>query len=421
MKMSLLSKYGQNQPSMTSWARQWGWKVGVGLILCGNSGFAQQPPSLDTVLLQPPAPMVEDADADDTKSVEKPPAKAAEPDSEPAPAPEQTLPARAEQYTNQIIKLRRLKESLIAAPRTVDRIDLQIEALTSLIQEEASDRLAIALEQSDPVVRDRQLKDLIANRFYAGTPAAEEAGNLLQKRNVDGKLYPDIAAAEAAQDKIDAQDKADQEKAEQKATAELEKLADPALAKELLPAMERIANERFESIRRLVPSQQVCKLREFINDFPETKAAAVAEQLIALRNAETERRGQDRLRRAMMAPLNYDQRWRRLKELIRDFPQTSAAMEAESLLNQHATTLPPTTLHNHSSERVRFSIETVYDGETVYRLSPGDSINVTLMFPALLRVSINEDVHPSRIFPGSSIGLSPNVSVSGSGYSTRGW
>ena len=415
MNLDFFSKHDVKISNQSRRQRHWGWLVGLGLGLCAGPGIAQEPAPLNSLLLQLPAP--------DAKPVvdEKAPAVASEPKVEEEPAPQPSLQARAGKYSEQIAKLRRLKESLINAPTTTERIDLQIEALTNLIQAEAQELLDVAATQSDPAERDRQLKDLVSNRLYAGTPAAEEAGDILQKRNVDGKLYPDVAAADAAREKIEAQDETDQEKAEQTATAELEKLADPDLKADLQRALENLANERLQEIRRLAPGQQVCKLREFINDFPGTRAAVLAEQWIALRNQVTEQVGQAKLVQAMRAPLRYDQRWRRLKELVRDLPQTSAAVEAQSLLNQHATTLPTTTIWNHWSGTIRLSVETLYDGETVHRLQPGESVEVPLMFPALLRVSINDEVEPLRIFPGNTIGLHPRPSVSSAGYSTRRW
>ncbi len=422
MKLNLFSKSCSRQHSATRSVCRLLGIGGIGLILCGDVGFAQPPTDAGTLFLQAPTTDPPEA-VDDKQPAEAadPVPKAADTPVEPAPPPVRALPSRAKAYSEQIGKLRDLKEDLINTPLTEKRIDAQIDALTKLIQAEAEERLTIALEESDTKERDKQLKDLIENRLYAGTPAAEQAGDLLQERMVDGKLYPDVAAAKDAQDKLDAKAAEDREKAEQKANAELEKLANKDIDAELRRSLELVASEEFESIRRLVPAQQVCRLQKFIDVYPGTRAAEVAQQLITLRREQTERFGQARLQKALAAPLFYDQRWRRLKELVRDYPQTSAAIEAESLLNQHRTTLTATTLQNHWSDTVGLSIETLYDGETIHRIAPGESLDVTLMFPALLRVSINDDVEPMRIVPGSTIGLHPSPKVTGFGPRSHPW
>jgi hypothetical protein len=281
------------------------------------------------------------------------------------------------------------------------------DALRRLLEQEADRRLENALDQTDPTERDKQLIALEESTTMGSTVAGRKATEILDRRRlqrgVGKKVYPTPEALEEARQ----EEREERREQTEEELIELRELTDDLLTDDLADKVraefEVIAWEEFRAIRRLVPQQQICRLLDLAERFPNTRAAAAAREVAQAAREQRIQIAEQDFAAALCAPLVFDQRWRRLKELAAAYPETPAAVRAEVLLSQHAATLPPLTIINERPETITVTVEQTYDGETEHRLKPGASVTVPAMFDSLVRVPLGDRLLPIRVPVGAVI------------------
>lgn len=167
---------------------------------------------------------------------------------------------------------------------------------------------------------------------------------------------------------------------------------DPAVAaKEATAQDEANALKSLNSARRLVLRQRWDRLNELIETYPNTTAAAEARTLRAELKENYDRAARRKLHEALWAPLIFDQRWRRLKEVQRDFGGTVAAKVAERIFNEHADHIPPIVIANQTESPVSLTGDTPYEVMKEAMLEPGDDRDFPSAFPVMVRVPVREN------------------------------
>ena len=167
---------------------------------------------------------------------------------------------------------------------------------------------------------------------------------------------------------------------------------EPAEAgKKATPIEEANARKRLSTARRLVLRQRWDRLGELIEKYPNTTAAAEARGLRESLMAEYDRRARRKLSEALRAPLVFDQRWRRLKEIVRDHAGTQSAEVAQQIFDEHAARIPPVVITNEIETSVTFTVDTPYEVLQEVTLEPGKQQSFPSAFPLSVRIRTNQN------------------------------
>lgn len=167
---------------------------------------------------------------------------------------------------------------------------------------------------------------------------------------------------------------------------------EPAIADKQPTAREETdARDMLDTGARLVLPQRRDRLQELIEEYPGTKAATEAEARLSHLQAESHRLARRKLHEALSAPLIFDQRWRRLKEIQRDYPHTESAKEAERIFERYAATVPPVVISNQMEDPVDITVDTPYEMMQEIELAPGEEQTVPTVFPLMVRIKLAQD------------------------------
>lgn len=167
---------------------------------------------------------------------------------------------------------------------------------------------------------------------------------------------------------------------------------EPAIAENQPTSKEETtARDRLETAVRLVLPQRRDRLQELIEEYPGTKAAAEAEARLSHLQEQSHRLARRKLHEALSAPLIFDQRWRRLKEIQRDYPQTESAKEAEWIFERYAATVPPVVISNQMENPVDITVDTPYEIMQEIKLDPGEKRTLPTVFPLTVHIRVAQD------------------------------
>ena len=167
---------------------------------------------------------------------------------------------------------------------------------------------------------------------------------------------------------------------------------EPAVAAKNPTAQEETNAQRsLNTARRLVLRQRWDRLNELIAKYPNTAAAEEAKTLRDELKAAYEDRARRKLHEALCAPLIFDQRWRRLKEIQRAFAQTDSAEEAKRIFNEYAARIPPIAIANQTKSPLTFTVDTPYEVMQEVTLEPGEKRTFPSAFPVMVRVAAREN------------------------------
>ncbi len=176
------------------------------------------------------------------------------------------------------------------------RAQLSLDAQLSILEKEADYELDLA--QKEQVKEQRILKlESVTNR-YLGTDAAKEAHEELATIR-----FEDLGPASAEESRV------------------------------VSIIEENRASALIDRLRYLPPERSWAELQNLIDRYPpETKTFQDARKLMGQWSAYADRQANQQLKNALRYSTNYDQKWRRLQGLVREFPRTDAAATARQLL-----------------------------------------------------------------------------------------
>jgi hypothetical protein len=273
-----------------------------------------------------------------------------------------------------------------------------------LMLEEAEKIYAQAMSAESPEVRDRlltQLKDLKPLQLQEVRGRAE---NELKRRTVGETIYPTIEEAEEKQRELNRErlkSRAEVEKQDLEGVKKLEQDLGTDVLKAAQVFAERDASEKLEAAVRLVLPQRMVKLKEISRQYADTTAGAEALAMLDAIQKEREVIAGKKLHQAKLAPEIYGQRWRRLKEIERDYPATQAAALAQKIFAEHLALVPPVQLANHTNGRVELTVDRPYGLLEELKLWPGDQRDIHTAFPLMIRIHVGEDEwNVYRAWPG---------------------
>ncbi len=277
--------------------------------------------------------------------------------------------------------------------------------LQLLIDQEAERLFREAMGSGDPEVRDAILKKLLEGKY--APHVSDRVKQEFEKRTIaNGKEpFPTVEEARAAEKRL--KEKQAQQAAEQaqKDLKDLDQLKDQLMSERISQAARDFAEtesrKQFTTAIRLVRTQRREHLRGLIARYPDTKAAHEAEAILAGKKQENEWIASQKLAEAVRAPVNFDQRWRRMKELIRELPNTKAAEEAARLFDQHAAQVPPASVTNETSHAAGLTWDVPYSRLNWASIAAGETESLASAFPMLVRVQIDDNQwQPYQVRPG---------------------
>ncbi len=283
--------------------------------------------------------------------------------------------------------------------RAADEILRLIGGLETVMQQEAEQIFQQAMKSADPKNRDELLKRLserLTETKYAQLQdIRRRVEKELSRRTVGDTVYPTVEAARVEQQKLEDEQEKKRAEIEQKDLAEVEKLKQELLTDRISQAMktfgEEDARKMFDDAMRLVLNQRRERLKELIRKYPQTQAAAEGSAMLAAIEDRTAMLAGLKLREALCARTFYNQKWRRLKELQYDYPNTQAAGEAERIFQDHLAKLPPVVITNHSGQEVETTVDKSYSPLQDVTFSPGETRTFSTAFPLLVRIKIGEN------------------------------
>lgn len=253
-----------------------------------------------------------------------------------------------------------------------------------------------ALSSEDPETRNRLLRRLV--KLETITPLSDittRAENLLNALTVNGTTYNTLEEAREAKRKIRQAEENQIEGISKKYQSELNKLKQEQLNESLIEAEKRLKEEDARKVLktavRLVVPQRRERLKHLLQKYSNTRAATEAQAILTAIDQRDEIIARRKLREALCAPVVFDQRWRRLKELIREYSRTTAATEAEQIFFQRALQVPSMTIANHTMNEVDITVDVPYEKATLAELSPGEMQSFSSVFPMMVRVKVGEN------------------------------
>jgi hypothetical protein len=292
--------------------------------------------------------------------------------------------------------------------RAADEILRIIGGLELLMEQEAQQIFDQAMK-ADPEERDRLLNQL-KNIPYPELQVRSRAEEELNQRTVGGELYPSVEEAREAQKKLDVEERQRREELEQKDLEDIESLKQELLSDPISQAAETYAEmqarQMLEAALRVVLPQRRERLKEITRRYPGTEAATEANSILNHLQQQNQLIASRKLHEALGAPVIYDQRWRRLKELEREYPNTSAAAEAGDIFERHLALVPPVVISNHFTGPAEFTIDKPYSVMEQVTLPAGESRTFSTAFPVMIRVRIKDsewDIY--RVWPGGNLVL----------------
>ena len=290
--------------------------------------------------------------------------------------------------------------------RAADELGRLIGALEMLMEQEA-ERMYEEAMKAEPAERDEVLKQLRANRYPQLQEVRSRAEDDLKQRTVGDTVYPTLEAAEQAREDVEEEQRKRQEAVEKKDLEDLEKLKQDLLTDPILQAARTFSEEEagrmLERAMRLVLPQRREQLREIVRKYPMTKASTQAAGILSALDQQNEVVAAKKLHKALRSPVVFDQRWRRLKEIERDHPQTPAAAEARQIFLTHQAQTPPVTITNHTIGELKITADRPYSTMEELTLSAGESRTLSTAFPMMIRVEIGDNEWEFyRVWPGGN-------------------
>lgn len=253
-----------------------------------------------------------------------------------------------------------------------------------------------ALQAENPETRNQLLRRLV--ELETITPLSDvtsRAEELLTNLTVNGKIYPTLEEARAARQKLKQDERKKLGEISEQYRSELDDVKAEQLTDDLIKAekqlKEKDAREILETAVRLVVPQRREQLQQLLQNYPDTQAAAQAQTILNALNQRDEMIARRKLREALCAPLVFDQRWRRLKELVREYPRTIAAVEAEQIFFQHALQVPSMTIANQTPADLDITVDVPYEKCTQAQLGLGEMQSFSSVFPMMVRVRVSEN------------------------------
>ncbi len=287
-----------------------------------------------------------------------------------------------------------------------DEANRLIGGLNLLIDQEAERLFHEAMRSQNPEHRDSILKKLKAENY--SSKVTNWINQEFKNRTVGGErseLFPTVEEAQAAEKR--SEEKRAQQEAEnaKKDLEELGKLKDQLLTDRLSKAAnefsEKDAQKLLAAAMRLVPPQRREQLQDLIAKYPDTKAGHEAQRVLTAMKDENERIASRKLEDALRAPAAFDQRWRRMKEIVRDHPGTKAAGEADQLFKEHAAQVPPVVITNEAGQPLEITWDVPYSRLERGTIAAGQTESFRTAFPMQVRVHIAENEwRPYQARPG---------------------
>ncbi len=278
--------------------------------------------------------------------------------------------------------------------RAADELNRVIGGIELLMQQEGERLYQQAMSASDLEERDKILKRLAKTNHAQLQDVRLRAERHLEHRTVGEKVYPTIQAAEEAERQAREKQRKKFAELEQKDLKDLETIKGEELTGSISKAAqefaEQDAQQMFDTAVRLVWQQRRERLKEIARKYPMTKAGQEAHQVLIAIQHQNEAVANRKLHAALMSPVVFDQRFRRLKEIIRDHAGTNAALEAEQIFQQHALQIPPVGISNHSASEVEMTVDQPYGKMQRAKLYPGETRSYPAAFPLMIRVKIDE-------------------------------
>ena len=291
-----------------------------------------------------------------------------------------------------------------------DEGDRLIGGLQLLMDQEAERLFHEAMRSQNLEYRDSILKKLRQGNY--SPKVSNQVKQEFEKRTVENRLdaeatqpFPTVEEAQAAEKRLKEQQEQQQADRAKKDLQDLNQLKDQLMTEPISEAAQKFAEEaaqkQFTAALRLVPTQRREHLREIVRKYPSTTVGKEAQAILTAMKQQREFLADQKLGEALRAPVNFDQRWRRMKELLNQYPNTKAAAEAEQIFEQHAAQVPPAVLTNETRRAVELTWDVPYNRLRRANLAAGQTESFKTAFPMLVRVQVTEsEWQPYKVMPG---------------------